>query len=144
MADIDLATITPEQFAALVSETPKDELLATVRALGTEPVLDRVFAGMAERFVPERASGVNAVVQFLVNDGEEHPYVLRIADGTAAVERGKAADETVTLAMDLPTFLELVAGKAQGPMLFMAGRLRVSGDVMFASRLMSFFDTPKA
>lgn len=143
MTDLDLTAITPEQFAALVSETPRDDLVAAVREVGTRPVLDRVFEGMAERFVPERAGGVDATVQFLVNDGEEHPYALRIADGKASVERGKAEDETVTLATDLGSFLELVAGKAQGPMLFMAGKLRIAGDVMFASRLMSFFDTPK-
>ena len=34
--------------------------------------------------------------------------------------------------------------RAQGPQLFMAGKLKISGDLMFATRVTGFFETPKA
>jgi putative sterol carrier protein len=41
-------------------------------------------------------------------------------------------------------FLKLVTGQQSGPVLFMTGKLKLEGDVMFASRLSSFFRIPAA
>lgn len=143
MSAIDPTQITAEQFQALVSESSDEQILETVHAAGTETVLDRVFQVMEERFVPERAQGVNAVAQFTIRDaGESHVYHLSIADGTCATGRGPAEAPTVSLSTDLVNYLKLIAGKANGPMLFMGGKLQVQGDFMLAQRLMAFFDTP--
>jgi putative sterol carrier protein len=50
----------------------------------------------------------------------------------------------VKLTADLVPFVKLVTGEAQGPALFMSGKLKVSGDLMFSTRIMTFFDQPKA
>jgi putative sterol carrier protein len=50
----------------------------------------------------------------------------------------------VKLTSGLVPFIKLVTGEAQGPQLFMAGKLKVSGDLMFSTRIMSFFDQPNA
>lgn len=143
MSAIDPTQITAEQFQALVSESSDEQILETVHAAGTETVLDRVFQVMEERFVPERAQGVNAVAQFTIRDaGEAHVYHLSIADGACATARGAAEAPTVSLSTDLVNYLKLIAGKANGPMLFMGGKLQVQGDFMLAQRLMAFFDTP--
>ena len=42
------------------------------------------------------------------------------------------------------TFPKLVTGQQSGPVLFMTGKLKLEGDVMFASRMTSFFRIPKA
>ena len=41
--------------------------------------------------------------------------------------------------MDLVTFVRLIMGQAQGPQLFMTGKLKVAGDLMFAQRVSAFF-----
>jgi len=41
--------------------------------------------------------------------------------------------------MDLVTFVRLIMGQAQGPQLFMTGKLKVAGDLMFAQRVSGFF-----
>ena len=38
----------------------------------------------------------------------------------------------------------MIAGVEDGMKLFMGGKLQVSGDLMFSTRLMTFFDQPKA
>jgi len=143
MSTIDPNQISAEQFQQLVSESSDEQITETVHAAGTQNVLDRVFEVMKERFVPERAQGVNAVAQFTIKDGADaHVYHLAIADGTIETARGAAEAPTVSLTTDLLNYLKLIAGKANGPMLFMGGKLQVSGDFMLAQRLMAFFDTP--
>src|SRR5688572_30465345 len=51
----DLSHITPEQFAALIAGSDDDLILRSVRETGTRPVLERVFQGMKDRFLPEKA-----------------------------------------------------------------------------------------
>jgi putative sterol carrier protein len=41
-------------------------------------------------------------------------------------------------------FLKLVTGQQSGPVMFMTGKLKLEGDVMFASRMTSFFRIPAA
>ncbi len=144
-ADISLDDITPEDFAGLVKGASDEDLAAMVRAAGTGDVLARIFSGMQERFVPDRAQGVDATIGFVISDdGAEHPWTVRIAGGACEVSPGAPADAKVTISTDLVSFARLVAGQAQGPQLFMAGKLRVAGDLMFATRVMGFFDTPTA
>jgi putative sterol carrier protein len=137
--------ITAEQFAQMVAAASDEQILEAIRAGGTKAVLDRIFQGMQERFVPAKAEGVDAVIQFVVTDqGEEFPYAVTVRSGTCSIEEGKAESPKVTLTSDLVSFARLTAGQAQGPQLFMTGKLKVSGDLMFATRVTGLFETPKA
>jgi putative sterol carrier protein len=120
-----------------------DEVAQKIHDAGTEQVLGSVFSGMQERFQPDRAAGVDAQIQWLVSDGgEEHPYVLTIKDGTCAAEGGRAESPRVTLGTDVVSFAKLMAGKAQGPQLYMTGKLKIQGDLMLAQRMATFFAPP--
>ncbi len=142
---IDLTEITPEQFAQMVKEASDDDIEAAFRSVGTDKVLDRVFEGMQERFVPEKAQGVDADIQWVITDGDaRHEYVAAIHNGSCEISKGTVDDPKVTLTMDAVTFSKLVTGQAQGPQLFMAGKLKVAGDVMFSARITNFFDQPSA
>ncbi len=102
--------------------------------------LDTIFQGMQQEFQPDRASGVDATVQWLISDGgEEKPYFLTIKDGQFSWEHGQAESPTVTLSTDRESFTALMTGKAQGAALYMAGKLRIQGDLMLAQRMGSFF-----
>ena len=106
------------------------------------PGLDEIFKGMQEHFQADRASGVDATVQWLITDGgEEKPYALTIKDGTFSWEQGTVDSPTVTLSTDTESFTALMTGKAQGPTLYMSGKLRIQGDLMLAQRMGSFFAT---
>jgi putative sterol carrier protein len=50
----------------------------------------------------------------------------------------------VTLEMDGVDFLKLVTGAEQGPTMFMSGRLKLEGDMMFAASIQSMFRLPGA
>ncbi|HST26584.1 MAG TPA: MaoC/PaaZ C-terminal domain-containing protein [Gaiellaceae bacterium] len=102
--------------------------------------LDTIFQGMQQEFQPDRASGVDATVQWVISDGgEEKPYFLTIKDGTFAWEHGQTESPTVTLSTDSDSFVALMTGKAQGAALYMSGKLRIQGDLMLAQRMSQFF-----
>ena len=140
----DPATITPEDFSRLVGSMSDQQLGDAIHGIGTGRVLDRVFEQFGARFRPEHAAGVDAESQFLIRDGsDEHPYLVAIRGGRCEVRPARGKDPRVTLVAELLPFVQLVTGHAEGANLFMTGKLRVAGDLVFALRLLSFFDRPK-
>lgn len=145
MQGIDPTTVTPEEFAQLVANAEDDQIAEAFRAVGTDQVLDRIFEGMQERFVPEKAQGVDADIQWIVTDeGIEHTYSTAIRDGHCIVSKNASENPKVTLKTDVVSFSKLITGQAQGPQLFMGGKLKVSGDLMFSQRITGFFAPPQA
>lgn len=145
MADnVELAQVTPEQFAQFVSQANDDDIAATIRAAGVEQVLERIFTGMKERFVPDKAQDVDAEIQWVItDDGAEHPYLTIIHGGRCEVKKERSDRPRAALTTDIVSFAKLITGRAQGPQLFMAGNLKVAGDLMFSARITSFFATPR-
>ena len=141
--DISQIDMSPEQFTQMIRGASDAEIETGIRAAGVEAVLDRVFDGMQERFVPEKAKGVVADIQWVVTDeGNEHPYALKVNDGSATVEKGRVAAPRVTLTAALVPFLRLISGQENGVQLFMSGRLKVAGDLMFSQQVQTFFAVP--
>jgi putative sterol carrier protein len=144
-ADFDPTEMTPEQFAQLVAGATDDQIEEGIRTVGTERALERIFANFPDRFQPQKAEGVEADIQWIVTDqGEEHPFFISIKDGSCTSGPGSADAPKVTLTVGLVPFAKLVTGQANGMQLFMTGKLKVAGDLMFSPRIMTFFDPPKA
>src|SRR5881296_2268304 len=100
------------ELAALIEGRSDEEITRGVEERGVEGVLDDVFQGMAEAFLPDKATGQSAVVQYDVTvAGKPHTYQLKIAGGKCEIVKGRAAAPRVTLTLALPDFLRLVAGK---------------------------------
>ena len=145
MSQIDASDFSA--LTALVDDRSNDELHAAVQEQdgGAAGVLDKVFAGMAGSFNPDKAAGQQATVQYEINgpDGT-YEYNMRIADGRCEVDKGRAESPRVTLRIGLADFLRLITGKANGMQLFMTGKLKVSGDLFFAQTYQAWFDRPSA
>lgn len=145
MADADITQVTPEQFAELVKDASDEQIEEVIHAVGTKETLDRIFGGFEERFIPEKAEGVDADVLFLIKDGEEeNPHTVSVHDGKCEAKAGTIDNPKTTLTTDLVSFVKLITGKEDGVRLFMGGKLKISGDLMFAQRIMTFFDRPSA
>jgi putative sterol carrier protein len=146
MADeIDISSIdmTPQQFAEMIRGASDADIETGMRTAGIEAVLDRTFEGMAGAFVPEKAEGVDAVIQWVINDqGAEYPYWLKVAAGAASHGKGRADSPRVTLSAGLVPFMRLISGQENGVQLFMSGKLKVAGDLMFSQRVQTFFAPP--
>lgn len=142
---IDLEAITGTQLAEMVSATSDDQLRDTIRIVGVDDALARIFSEMEDRFKPGAAGGTDADVVFAIEDGDSvHPYHVKITGGSCKTGAGELEDPEVRLKMQLPVFLKLITNNLSGPMAFMSGKLKIEGDMMLASRLMGFFEAPSA
>ena len=132
----------PEALGQLLEGRSDDEINEFVKAAGVETVLNQVFDAMQERFLPEKAAGQAAVVQWDIAapDGALS-YQFKVADGAASWSKGSEETPRVTLAFSLPDFLRFVAGQLDGMQAFMSGKLRLQGDMMFAQTLQAWFAT---
>ena len=141
--DVDIQTMTPEDFVVLVRESSDDQIRATFRAAPTKAALDRIFDIMQERFLPENARNVSATVQWHITDGgEDHPYVIGLHDGKCETRSGTAQKPTTTITTDLARFARIAAGDANPVRLLMTRKLKASGDVNLGRRMAGFFDIP--
>lgn len=90
-------------------------------------------------FMPEKAVGVNAVVQYHLTVEGGGDWVITIQDGKCSVKEGVIEKPTVTLTAEANDFRDVLTGKANGMQYFMQGKLKLAGDLNLAMKLTSFF-----
>jgi putative sterol carrier protein len=137
------------QLAAMVGQVPDEQLAeGMAHPEGRKLILDTIFMRMADHAEPEKIAGVEAVVHFEISDapdGGMDIYEAVIREGRIEVNQEPTAENPKVKITCAPVpFLKLVTGQQSGPVLFMTGKLKLEGDVMFASRMTSFFRIPSA
>jgi putative sterol carrier protein len=132
--------MTPQEFKALIEGRSDDEINAGLKATGVEKALGEIFQGMADAFLPEKAGSQSAVIQYDITSPEgKHSYQLKVANGKCQLTKGAPESARVTLGLSTPDFLRLITGKLDGQTAFFQGKLKLSGDMMFAQTMQSFF-----
>ncbi len=151
-------TDNPEDMGA-IAEADASELAGMVGKLSDEQlaegmadpanrkrVLDEIFKRMTEHVDPEKIKDTDAVIHFVITDapgGGEDTYEAVFKDGSATVNEEPTTDEPkVTITAPPVPFLKLVTGQESAPAMFMTGKLKIKGDLMFASNMASFFKIP--
>ena len=128
------------ELATLIEGRSDEEITRGVEERGVESVLDGVFQGMADAFLPDKAAGQSAIVQYDVTvAGQPHTYQLKIGGGRCEIVKGRADTPRVTLTLALPDFLRVVAGRLPPVQAFMSGKLKLSGDMMIATAMQGWF-----
>jgi putative sterol carrier protein len=92
-------------------------------------------------FRPEKAEGVNAVIQYHLTGEEAGDWIITIEDGQCAVVEGIAENPNMTMTADAHDYRDVILGKMNGMTAFMQGKLKVAGDLNLAMKLPSFFQT---
>lgn len=103
------------------------------------PTVKETFEAMPGRFKPDRAQGVKAVIQYDITGEGGGTYHVDIAEGKCALGEGPAASPNLTLTMTAPDWLDMTAGKLNGQMAFMSGKLKLKGDMGLAMKLAGMF-----
>jgi putative sterol carrier protein len=62
----------------------------------------------------------------------------------AELHKPPSHEPSVTLKLGAVPFLKLVTGNADGPSLFLSGKLKIEGDLILAARLPGLFEIPRA
>ena len=137
------------QLAQMVGQIPDEQLNEAMEsAEGRKLILDEIFNRMADHVEPRQVEGVDAVIHFRITgapDGGQDVYEAAIKDGAVTVNNPPTSESPrVAITVAPVPFLKLVTGQQSGPVMFMTGKLKLDGDVMFAARITSFFRIPTA
>jgi putative sterol carrier protein len=141
---IDTSAVDPEEFARTIGKTPDDQLREAMESPMRDQIIGEIFKRMEQHY---RGGGQSAVIHWKITgrpDGGEDHWEVVVDNGTCSTSNEPASEPRVTLKMDGVNFLKLVSGNAGGPMMFMTGKLKIEGDLMFATQVQSMFAIPAA
>src|SRR5918995_5011604 len=143
---IDTSAVDAEEFAKNMASVTDDQLREGIGGPMRDQILDEIFKRMEEHFRADAAGDTEAVIHWKIGggpDGRVDEFETVIKDGTCKVHRGFTSEGArVTLSMDGVDFLRLVTSNVPGPQLFMSGKLKIEGDMMFAATAASLFTIP--
>jgi len=112
--------------------TPKKEASVAFAA-------DAVFAEMGKRVTPEMASKVGAVFRFDVTKGKDRKsWIVDLKSKASVTEiphNDKSTEAGCTIEMSDEDLVKMLSGKLDAQNAFMSGQLKLSGDMMLATKL---------
>lgn len=106
--------------------------------------VNEIFEKMPQAFLPEKAANLNATIQLELSGEGGGNWVLKIANGTIAVTPGQTSAPNLTLTMAATDYIALSRGEANPVNLFMAGKIKLQGDMTLAMKFPEMFDRNKA
>jgi putative sterol carrier protein len=90
-------------------------------------------------FMPEKAAGLEAVVQYHLTGDEGGDFIITIGNDECKVAEGIADEPVMTMTADGGYFRDVLLGREDGMKGFMEGKLQLAGDLNLAMKLTSFF-----
>jgi putative sterol carrier protein len=108
----------------------------------TDITIQQMMEHMPEAFLPDRAVGMNAIIQCRFTGLEAGDWIITIRDGKCMVEPGTAPKAQLTLTMDSKDFKDLTTGKLNGMTAYMQGKIKMSGDISLAMKFTNIFKIP--
>lgn len=94
---------------------------------------------MPGAFIPEKAQGVDSVIQFIFTGAEPGEWMAAIKAGKVEVSRGTHASPNMTLTADSQDYVKIFTGELDGMQAFMQGKIKLAGDLNLAMKLMQMF-----
>jgi putative sterol carrier protein len=130
-----------------VDQAPDDRLERLMKSPARRVIIEGVFWKMPQQVDRRRAAGVNVSVLWRITgrpDGGTDDFRLVIADGTARTARGTSDEPppVLTVKMDGVSLLKLASGGLDPVRGYLAGKIQLSGDIMFAAKLGGMFRVP--
>jgi putative sterol carrier protein len=94
---------------------------------------------MPGAFIPEKAQGVDAAIQFNFTGEEPGEWYAVIKDGKVDVSRGTHPSPRMTLKTNSEDYVKIFTGELDGTQAFMQGKIKLTGDLNLAMKLMQMF-----
>ncbi len=103
-----------------------------------------IMQAMPSALVPEKAAGVDTIVQFDFTGEDGGQYVVKIHDGVCEVSEGTVPDAKTTVTVAASDYVDIIEGRLDGMKAFMSGKLKLKGDMMFMMKMQQMFDPKRA
>jgi putative sterol carrier protein len=110
--------------------------------MADELTIEKLMGLMPKAFVPEKAAGIEAVVQYNLTGDQGGDWIINIGDDKCTVEKGVAESPRLTLIAEAADYLDIITGKLNAMSAFAGGKLKLKGDLNLAMKLMDFFKLP--
>ncbi len=107
--------------------------------MATEVTIQQLMNAMPKALIPEKAAGVNTVIQYHLTGPEGGDWVVNIHDGQCTVEPGTTPNPNLTLTADAQDYKDIITGKTNAMAAFMQGKVKLAGDLNMAMKMTSFF-----
>jgi putative sterol carrier protein len=98
-----------------------------------------LFEKMPAAFLPEKAAGVDAIIQFKFTGEQAGDWYITIKDNQCTVNQGIGSSPKLTLSAAGTDAVKVLTGEMDGMQAFMQGKLRLTGDMSLAMKLLSMF-----
>jgi putative sterol carrier protein len=89
---------------------------------------------MPKAFLPEKAVGVDAVIQYHLLGEQGGDWVIKIGNGTCVVEPGTTDKPGLTLTAEAADYLQIITGKMNAMGAFAEGKIKLKGDLALAMK----------
>lgn len=91
-------------------------------------------------FNPEKAKGVNGIVQCVFTGDQASNWVIEIKDQTCHVQEGLTNDPDLSIKAKAEDGVKLLTGKLDPMRAYMLGKIRITGDLGLGMKLVNLFD----
>jgi putative sterol carrier protein len=105
----------------------------------TDPSLSDFINRMSAAFIPEKAAGIDATIQIKLSGAQPGEYFITIKDSQCSVKPGIADSPKLTAAADGGDLIKIFSGQLDGMQAFMQGKIRITGDMSLALKLLQLF-----
>lgn len=103
------------------------------------PALAEIKDGMVRAFQPDKASGVDAVIQFDLSGDDGGQFYIHINDGELEVHDGMSDNAKTTLVASAEDYYKVATGELAAMPAVMSGKLKIKGDMGMAMKMQQMF-----
>ena len=107
--------------------------------MATAEEVKSIFPAMVDRFMPEKADGINATIAFELSGDNGGSFWIRVADGVAETGEGEANDAAMTVKATADDWHAVATGQMNAMQAFMTGKLKIMGDMGLAMKMQTMF-----
>ena len=104
-----------------------------------DPTIADFIAHMTAAFVPEKAAGLDAVIQLKLTGAQPGEWFITIKDNQCSFSPGLTIAPRLTVSADSGDFIRIFSGQLDGMQAFMQGKIRIAGDMGLALKLLNLF-----
>jgi putative sterol carrier protein len=105
--------------------------------------VSETFEMMLTLFNPQAAKGVNKTIQWNISGEQAGKWAVKIANQTCELIPGGVENADLTMSLKDIDWLAVADGKLDPTQAFIRGKVKASGDVMFAMRVSALFPLKK-
>ncbi len=104
-----------------------------------DPRLNDFIERMSKAFIPEKAAGLDTVILLNLTGDHAGKWSLVIKDKQCTLNEGEAPDPKLTVSANSEDLMKIFTGQMDGMQAFMQGKLKLTGDLSVAMKLITLF-----